>query len=258
MNIEIISKNLKSKIIGRKIIYKEETDSTNNEAKRCMDYIEGSTFIAEYQTAGKGRRGRIWKSEKGSEILMTVLLKPTFSIEKIPVITAIAGLSVCRSVRSLGINAKIKWPNDIICNGKKICGILCEMSVTKDALNYVAVGIGINANTDSFCDELTDKATSLKIEKGEAINREELTANVLSEFDKCYSIFLIEGFAAFKEEYELLCATLGKDVKIIGKDVYSANAIGINENGELLIESKGKISVLNSGEVSVRGIYGYI
>lgn len=258
MDIKIISDNLKSDIIGRKIMYKEETDSTNNDAKRCMDYPDGSTFIAERQTAGKGRRGRIWEAEKGSEILMTVLLKPPLPPEKISAVTAIVGIAVCRAVRKSGINAEIKWPNDIICRGKKLCGILCEMSVTGIELNYVAAGIGINANTESFLGELSDKATSLRIEKGEPVNREKLTAEVLSEFDKCYAKFLKNGFSAFKEKYEKLCATIGKEVKVVGKETYCANAVGINEDGELLIEFEGKISALNSGEVSVRGIYGYV
>lgn len=258
MNIEIVKSILKSELIGRKIIYFEETDSTNNEVKRHADAKDGSVFIAEYQTAGKGRRGRIWESEAGAEILMSVLLMPNIPPEQIPALTAVAGLAVCRAIRSFGLDAGIKWPNDIVINGKKLCGILCEM-FTMGESSKIAVGIGINANTKSFDGELESKATSIYLQTGKRISREELTAAVLLELDKCYANFLKNGFSSLLKEYSSLCLTLEKKVEIVtGNSSYFAKAVGITMNGELLAETENGIKIINSGEVSVRGIYGYV
>ena len=215
-----------------------------------------SVFIAEVQTHGKGSRGRGWTSPRGIGIWHSILLKPEISPLEVSQITLVAGLAVCKAI---GLNSMIKWPNDIVIDGKKICGILTEMSAEINMVNYVVCGIGVNVNTESFDDDIADKATSMFIESGHKYVRNELIAKLLNEFEYYYKKFLDGGLSAILDEYKKCCVTLGREVNVIFKnETVRGTAVDVDENGSLAVQTENGIIHVTSGEVSVRGIYGYI
>lgn len=260
---EEIKSLLTTKWLGRKILFFDETDSTNNEIKRIADYNkEGILAIAEHQSAGKGRRGRTWESPAGSGIWMSFLLRPCVTPDKASQITLIAALAAAEAIRKVtGLEAYIKWPNDIVVNNKKIVGILTEMSTQIDYINYVVVGIGINVNTEEFPKDISAYASSLKIEGGKNVSRSRIVAELLESFEKHYETFCTDGnLSGIKDEYESMLINRGKDVIIIEKDTQIVRkALGIDQSGELLVQDEyGNITAVFSGEVSVRGLYGYV
>lgn len=251
-----IEAGLSTSFTARSIVCMKETDSTNEEAKRSSQKPDGTLFIADVQTSGKGRLGRSWESPPGAGIWMSLLLKPDIPPTEISQITLIAGIAVCRALDN---GSMIKWPNDIVIGSKKVCGILTEMSAEIERVNYVVCGMGINVNTSEFPEELHDKATSLYIETGDVYNRSELTARIMNEFEPLYTKFLNEGFSPLLDEYRSSCVTLGKEIYVIyRKETLTGRAVDISPDGGLIVDTdNGRINV-TSGEVSVRGIYGYI
>lgn len=246
-----IEKSLTNQVFGRNIVHMHVCDSTNEAAKRQSDMPHGTLFIADMQTNGKGRSGKSWESEKNCGIYMSLLLKPEMSTVDVSQITLVAAVAICRALEA---NTQIKWPNDIVIGTKKVCGILTEK--TGDA---VICGIGINVNTRAFPEEIWNIATSLYIETGKKHNRDYICAKVMNEFEELYDIFRTQGFGAIRDEYASLCTTLDKEVRLIrNNEEITAYAYGISENGELLIETEEGQFFVRSGEVSVRGIYGYV
>lgn len=251
-----IKNSLNTEFIGQKLFIYDETDTTNNCAKSNSDSPEGSVFIAEVQTHGKGSRGRGWVSPRGTGIWHTILLKPDISPLGVSQITLAAGLAVCKAI---GLNSKIKWPNDIVIGSKKVCGILTEMSAEIDMVNYIVCGIGINVNMESFDKEIEHRATSMYIESGRKYNRNELIANLLNKFEYYYKKFLDRGLISILDEYKQNCITIGRDVNVIfKKETVTGRAVDVDENGALVVETDNGIIHVTSGEVSVRGIYGYV
>ncbi len=237
-----------------KVFYKEITDSTNLDAKHGGDAPDKSIFLADMQTNGRGRLGREWSSPDGCGIWMSILLKPQEDIEDISILTLIAGLAVSRVID----NTVIKWPNDVLISEKKVAGILTEATFGGGKIDRVIVGIGINVANSDFPNELQDKATSIYIETGKILNREELINGITKEFFLMYDIFLRDGFCIFKREYQDKCATIGREICLInGENKRIAKAIGITDKGELIIKSNEKEEIINSCEVSVRGLLGY-
>ena len=159
-----------------------------------------------------------------------------------------------------GLNAVIKWPNDIIFHGKKLCGILTEMSTEIGCINYVVIGVGINVNQETFPEEIKDKATSLRLETGGRLRRAELIAAVMEQFESCYGTFLkTKDLSGVRERYNRLLVNRNQEVKVIEPgNEYEAYAIGINDTGELLVRTKDGERAIFAGEVSVRGVYGYV
>lgn len=240
--------------VSGKVYYKKTTDSTNLDAKRAENAPDKSVFIADMQTNGRGRLGRDWSSPKGCGIWMSILLKPQGEICDISQVTLIAGLAVSRVIEG----TSIKWPNDILMSNKKVAGILTEMSAESGKIKHIIVGIGINVNNKDFPEELKDKATSLYIETKSVAERESLISGITNEFFTMYDRFLTDGFSVFKEEYTDKCATIGKEVYLITDgEKRVAKAMGITDKGELIAESNGKTEIINSCEVSVRGLLGY-
>ncbi len=253
---DAVSDGLKTEFIGKNIFYFDKTDSTNDRAKAEHDAPDGSLFIAETQNGGKGRRGRAWTSPRGEGIFMSLLLKPDIPPDEISQITLIAGLAVCRAV---GNDAIIKWPNDVVINSKKICGILTELAAEDDMISYVVCGIGINVNTEKFDAELAERATSLLIETGKKHKRAEIVQSVLTEFEALYKEFLKNRLDNILPEYEKMCVTIGREVNVVYRNKsINGMAAGIASDGSLIVDTpEGRITV-SSGEVSVRGMYGYI
>ncbi len=255
---------LKTRWAGRTLVFLDEIDSTNNEAKRQAEdgAPEGTLVVAEIQNAGKGRRGRSWVSPKGSGIWMSLLLRPKFEPYHASMLTLVAAMAVEEGIRRVtGLETGIKWPNDIVSEGRKLCGILTEMSTDVDTIQYVVVGIGINANTAEFPDEISSMATSLKLVCGREINRAALVAEVMAAWEKFYEKFQeMLDFSLIKEDYNKRLVNVGREVKVLAsKGEYTGISLGINNVGELLVElPDGEIRHVMSGEVSVRGIYGYV
>ena len=256
-----IREGLHTARIGTHIFSFDTVDSTNEEAKRQgqAGAPDGSVFVAEQQTGGKGRLGRVWSSPRGKGIWFTILLRPGGSPLQVSNITLLAGLAVCSAIRkTTGCPAMIKWPNDVIIGSKKVCGILTEISAEMDCIHYLVIGIGINANNESFPEELSVKATSLQIETGTSISRVKLLQAVLEEFEALYRRFPTAKEPEFLDLYRAVCASLNRRVSTVrqGKTI-TGKAINITPDGELLIElDTGENLAVNAGEVTVQGIYG--
>ena len=253
-----------TKWAGSNVVYYDEIDSTNNRAKEAGDNKapHGTLFVADMQVAGKGRRGRVWQSPAGSSIYMTILLYPEISPLKAPQLTLVMAIAVAEGIKEVtGLDTKIKWPNDIVVNGRKICGILTEMSTEIDYINYVVIGVGINVNQKVFDEELKEKATSLMIETGAPVKRSALIAAVMKHFEINYALFMENGdLSGLQESYNEMLVNRGKEVRILEPgNEYNAHAYGINKTGELIVRTqKGEEKHIFAGEVSVRGIYGYV
>ena len=193
---------------------------------------------------------------------MTILLRPDLPPVKAPMLTLVMAVSVAEGIRQVtGLDTQIKWPNDIVLNKKKICGILTEMSTEIDYINYVVIGDGINVNQDTFPEELSETATSLKIESGQRYRRSELIASIMKQFEKNYEIFLeTEDLSGIQDIYNEMLVNRGREVRVLEPgNEYNAFAEGINKTGELIVKTEaGEEKHIFAGEVSVRGIYGYV
>lgn len=265
MTKEEISSLMNTRWAGRNILYYDVTDSTNLRIKQAGDEgaPHGTLAVADRQTAGRGRRGRTWESPAGSSIYMSILLRPEIAPNKASMLTLVMALSVAEGIRQCigdGGDIQIKWPNDIIINGKKLAGILTEMSSQIDYINHVTIGVGINVNTTDFPEEIAQTATSLQIECGHSVKRAHLIAAVMERLEENYETFLKTGdLSGLINQYSALLVNRDRDVQIIGaKETYQAHAIGIDHTGELIVRREdGSIEKINTGEVSVRGVYGY-
>lgn len=264
LNAEEIESLMGTQWAGRQIAYFPVLDSTNIQAKRMADegYVHGTLIVADCQNAGKGRRGKNWSSPSGTGIWMSLLLKPEMEPNKAPMLTLVMAYSVACAIREKAkLDVKIKWPNDLIIDKKKICGILTEMNAEVDYVHHVVIGVGINVNTEEFPEELEDLATSLRLEKGGLIRRAELIASIMEQFEVYYEQFIKTGNIAFLQtNYNQLLVNQDREVRVLGvHHSYEGIALGINETGELLVRTQdGTIQNVFAGEVSVRGIYGYV
>jgi birA, biotin-[acetyl-CoA-carboxylase] ligase region len=221
---------------------------------------EGTVVISEEQTNGKGRWGRTWSSKAGEGIWMSIILKPEIEPNKAPFITLIAGAAIVKALNNLQVSAKIKWPNDVIINNKKISGILTELSAEIERVNYVIVGIGINVKQMDFDGELKDKATSLYKENYN-LSRVDIVIEIIQEFEKLYKSYILNNNG--KETIDICkeySAVIGKEIYVIkGDEKELAECIDINSEGNLVIkDSENNIREIMSGEVSIRGINGYV
>lgn len=256
-----IADAIATKRLGRTVFFYDTTDSTNLCIRRLAqeNQPEGTLAVTEVQVAGRGRLGRHWTSEAGTGIWMSLLLRPKIQPKDAPVLTLLAGMAVCRAIRKqTGLMAVIKWPNDILLNGKKICGILTELDGEMECVRSIVVGIGINVNTMDFPDALKESATSLKKEAKaqKDIPRIPLLARTLLELEELYDRFQCQwDFVEFLPEYKALCDTLQKDVQVLGRNPFCGRAVDITPQGELVVRNEeGEDVVVYSGEVSVRAV----
>lgn len=245
------------------IVHYEEIDSTNVEARRLSKEAAepGLVVTARKQTAGRGRRGRSWESPADDNLYFSILLRPRIKPEKAPMLTLVMAYSVAKALQEKEIYASIKWPNDLVLSKKKICGILTEMNLSDEGIEDVIIGVGLNVNTMSFPRELEDKATSLRKELSCELECGELLQLILKEFIENYKNFLENPDLKFlQDDYNAILVNRDREVMVMepGKE-YLAKALGINEQGELLVQKEdGSTEVVFSGEVSVRGINGYV
>lgn len=262
LNYGLVAPHLNTKFIGNKIYYYDSIDSTNTEAKNLAEKNadEGWLVIAEEQTRGKGRIGRTWQSPKKTGIWMSLVLRPNVEPREVPQLTQLAAAAIVKALTKFDIEAKIKWPNDLIINGKKICGILTEMAGSIEQLNYIIIGMGINVNQilEDFDEELREKASSIYIESGKKINRQALVGEILNSIEFYYNEFLAHNHKAYLDVCREESILINKTVRVINnKKEKKGKALGIDDSGALLVEIDGKIEKIISGEVSVRGLYGY-
>lgn len=250
--------------MGREILYFSRIDSTNQYAKKIAEEgaDDGTLVIADEQTAGKGRSGRSWVTPPGAAVSFTLVLRPKLPPENISMVTLVMGLAVANALRKLyGLNAGIKWPNDVVVSGRKICGILTEMSAEIREVHYIVIGTGINVNIAHFPEEIRKTATSLSLELGRDVNRAELIAEIMKEFEHLYGLFEERGsLKDLREKYNSICVNREQDVRVLDpKGERIGRSHGINDEGILIVELEdGSILEVSSGEVSVRGIYGYV
>lgn len=262
-----IRENLNTSTIGKNIYYFRECDSTNEMARKGEreGHKEGSVYITDFQNSGKGRMGRQWFFERNKAIAMSILLKPEVSPDRMMPVSLIAGISVAGALsRETGVDCKLKWPNDILINGRKAGGILAEASIEGEYAKYIILGIGLNCNIEHFPDYIKNTATSLMIESGKECSRELIICAVLELFEKYYFEWLNENGKnlrrySYSDVYRDKCITLGKKVTVISSDKeFSGTAEDIDELGNLqIISNDNEKIVLSSGEVSVRGENGY-
>ena len=260
---EEVASLMETEWAGKPVVYYPETDSTNIRIRHLGDEgaPHGTLAVADRQTAGRGRRGRAWESPGGSCIYMSILLRPELTPEKAPMLTLVMACSVAEGIMDCAdVKVQIKWPNDIIVSGKKLVGILTEMSTKVDYINHVTVGVGINVNVQSFPEEI-QTATSLLSETGKRVKRAPVIAAVMRHFEEDYKIFMqTEDMSGLMEKYSGLLINRGREVLILEKDSeYKAFAEGINQKGELVVRREdGTVEKICAGEVSVRGVYGYV
>lgn len=260
--IETIKRYLKTNWLGSYIIYEDTMDSTNTRAKVLGEenVMNGAVVVTKKQTAGRGRRGRNWISPEGN-CYFSILLKPDMQVENASMITLVAALALAQAIENVTkLVVQIKWPNDVVVDGKKLCGILTESRVDANGLKYVVVGVGVNANQKEFDTEIESMATSLTIQSGRDVDCAKIISEFLNCFENVFDSFLqTEDMSMLMEQYNLLLVNRNREVRIIDRNERIGTAIGINEKGELLVKSAdGQPETVISGEVSVRGLYGYV
>lgn len=238
-----------------KCVYFDEVISTNDEAKRLAENgcDSGTMVTCCLQNGGRGRLGRQWKADNKS-VCTSIVLRPDITPVYAPMITLIAGLATAKAINEVcNINAGIKWPNDVVAEGRKLVGILTEMSAEMEKIKYVVVGIGINVNNEVFADEIKDKASSLYILTGKKQSRRDIAAALIKQLMELYNLYIDKGFAAISDEYNRLCLNRGKYVKTVGSLEISGLCKGVDDEGRLIIETAdGKIEKVFTGEVSLR------
>ena len=250
--------------VAKKVLYFDTIDSTNTKAQELAEkgYPSGTLVVADKQESGKGRRGRSWVSPSGTGIFMTLMIKPDINPNNASMLTLVAALAVAKAITSVtDEEAMIKWPNDIVVNGKKVCGILTEMNAQFDYINHIVVGIGINVHNESFPEEISQMASSLMIEAGgKRFHRAQIIAETMSYFEQYYDTFLkTQDLSALVREYDKLLVNRNKSVRVLDpKEPFDGKAMGITPKGELIVDTWESRKLVSSGEVSVRGIYGYV
>lgn len=244
----------------RQIYTAESVSSTNDwAASMSGNALDHSVFLAENQKMGKGRLGRTWESSDGGGLFLSVLEYPLLPPRQVMKLTLCAAMAVCRGIQDVtGFTPGIKWPNDIVLKGKKVCGILSEMRAEGERIVHVVIGIGVNVNQTKFPEELIGIATSLRLITGKEWDKNQLVAAICNRLDE-YEAFLNDNSFPI-EEYRSLCITLNNEVRVISVDTeYSAKAISVTEEGELVVQlPDGSQKNIGSGEVSVRGLFGYV
>ena len=253
---DLLRQQLKGSMFGKRIHHFFRTDSTNRVAMELgyTNEPEGAVVIAEEQTAGRGRAGRNWHSERATGIYATLLLRPKISPVQAPLLTMMAGLSAHAAIQAqTGLQPDVKWPNDLVLNGKKLGGILTEMHAEPTVVRFVIVGIGINVNQEKFPAELSAIATSLRAETGRGQSRLELLARLLREFETDYSRFLRDGSGSVTERFTQVSSyASGKKVRVTnGKETYIGVTAGLRPEGLLQIRREdGALVTVLAGDVT--------
>lgn len=257
MNVDRLQEGLQTKRFGKRIIFLRQVDSTNTYAKELASYgaEDGTVVIAETQTTGRGRLGRKWISPKGG-LYFSLLLRPNVRTSEAVKLVFVVGLAVAEVLnKQYGLRAETKWPNDVLVNGKKICGILSEMNAAGEKANYAIIGVGVNANFNvekALPKELVETTTSLQDELGRKIRVEELFKAVIEKLENLYTSFLKEGSAHILNEWKKYAGFIGKKVEITsGANKFSGIAVDVDVDGSLILKHNDDSLKLVSGDLSV-------
>lgn len=252
----LLRKRLKGNVFGKRVLHFFKTDSTNRVAME-LGYAaepEGTVVLAESQTEGRGRSGRSWHSERGTGLYFTVLLRPRLSPAQAPLLTMLAGISAHAAIQAqTGLAPELKWPNDLLLNGKKLGGILTEMHAEPNLVRFVIVGIGLNVNQEKFPPEISSIATSIRKESGRLTYRLELLARLLSQFESDYNRFLQEGPAFVVDRFQSVTSfAQGRRVRVdTGTETYLGTTGGLSPEGLLLVtKDNGPLVTVIAGDVT--------
>ncbi len=253
-----IQLGLKTEVLGRYIYFEEEVTSTQKIAHKLAyeGAKEGTLVVAEQQTAGRGRMDRKWFSPKGTGIWMSLILRPPIPPQKAPQLTLLTAVAIAQAIQEVtGIVPDIKWPNDILVNGKKCVGILTELQADPDRIHSVIIGIGMNVNQEleQFPEDIRTIATSLSIEKGEKIKRAELIQEVLLKIETLYRQYLQHGFLPIKLLWEGYAVSIGKKItaRTLNRTIQGV-ALGITEEGVLMLEDDdGVVHYIHSADIQL-------
>jgi BirA family biotin operon repressor/biotin-[acetyl-CoA-carboxylase] ligase len=253
---DLLRKRMKGKLFGKRVYHFFKTDSTNRVAME-LGYAgepEGAVILAEEQTAGRGRSGRSWHSERGAGLYVTLLLRPRLSPVQAPLLTMLAGLSAHSAIQAqTGLSAELKWPNDILMDGRKVGGILTEMHAEPTQVRFVIVGIGINTNQEKFPGDIASVTTSLRKESGRTHSRLELLVRLLNEFESDYNRFLREGARYVVDRFERVSSFAnGKRVRVeTGFETYFGTTVGLTSDGLLQVKrEEGPVTMVIAGDVT--------
>jgi len=257
-NEELLKKNLAGKFLGHKLYYYPETGSTNDEAYRLglAGAEEGTVVIAGSQTKGKGRLARSWHSPAGSNIYTSLILRPHLTPAVAPQISLVAGVAVAEVLEQYCPGkVELKWPNDVLITGKKVCGILAQMKMSGSAVDFVVLGIGINVNigADQFPEDIRKIATSLAVSTGRGIFRLELIISLYENLAKWYKKLLQNGFASIKERWLSLAPMIGQNVQVMFLDEkVSGRVLDLDEDGSLIIlTAKNEKLKISAGDATI-------
>ena len=242
------------------ILYAHTLASTNDELKKLAvsGAPHGSLALCEQQTSGRGRLGRVWQSPAGCGLWQSVLARPALAPAKAPSITFCAAIAMCSVLRGYGLDARIKWPNDIVCGGKKLAGILLEAASDPDRLEYVVIGVGLNVLPGSVPPELTGQAACVA-DFVPPPKRRQILADYLLALEESLDKLQRSGWGALSGTYRELCVTLGASVQVSGSETFLGTAEGMDDEGALLVRcDDGSLRRVMAGDVSVRGVMGYV
>ncbi|MCU9613688.1 biotin--[acetyl-CoA-carboxylase] ligase [Caldibacillus lycopersici] len=249
---------LQTKYIGKTIHFYESLPSTQQVAKELAlnGATEGTLVISDEQTLGRGRLARAWHSPKGTGIWTSIIIRPKIPIQQAPQLTLLTAVAAVQAIEEqTDIDVSIKWPNDLLINGKKVCGILTELQAEENQIQSIIIGIGINVNQQltDFPEELHSIATSLSMEVNDKINRAKLVQSLCFHLEKLYETYLTLGFQPIKLLWESYALSIGKQITARTLNgTYSGIALGINEQGVLLLEtSDGKIQHIYSADIEI-------
>lgn len=253
-----IKDGLQTDFVGQRIHHFIEVTSTNDVAKELAikGAREGTVIIAETQSRGRGRLGREWVSPKGG-IWFSTILRPKVDPQDTFELTFMAAVAVAKTIKSMfKLNTEIKWPNDVLINGKKVCGILTEMSTRGNIVDFVALGVGLNANVDAntFPEHLRSSLTSLKEELKQEVERERFLRALLEELEHYYKMFTLKDFSLILKEWKSLASLLGTYVEVVGFDEKIEGwAMDVDQSGALMIKLKdGTVRRVVSGDVTIQ------
>lgn len=250
-----LSKGLKTDIIGKKFFLFESIDSTNMCARTLAEAgtDEGSVVVADYQSEGRGRLGRKWQAEPEKNLLFSVLLRPKLSKEQSGLLTFYAAIAVSRAIESMtGQRVECKWPNDILLNGKKICGILIENSFEQEHVAYSVLGIGLNVNQHAFTQELKERATSIAKELNTEVDRVKLFRRILEEIDGLYHDVQKSRYDLILNEWKERCKMFGKRIDVTeGSRTISGVALALSTTGGLILETSNGLHTIHAGDITV-------
>ena len=255
----VIARGLQTRWAGRQIVYLPSVDSTNRRARQLAaeGAPHGTLVIADEQTAGRGRRGRGWISPAGEGVFMSLILRPQSHPSEVARLSMQTALAVAQAiVQATGLDARIKWPNDIVCGGRKVCGMLLEMNADEQAVHDVVAGIGINVHQTQFAPEIEKTASSLDLLSGQRVCRAALVRAFLEAFERAEAL---AAQGALMDAYRARSATLGQRVQVIAPaGSFTGTALEVTDSGSLIVEDEeGQRREVLAADVSVRGLMGY-